>query len=194
MYTRMRLAAITPFLVLIMSIAAYDTSLAYSGDQTSATDANAKLKSDGLAALDKLYATEPKARDIGRMAKGILVFPEIQKAGLIVGGQGGKGVLIQNGAVTGIYSNAAASFGLQAGVQSFSEVMFFTTDAGLKYLDTSDGWSIGTGPSFVVVDQGMANSMTTDSLRKDVYIFIYGQKGLMGGLGVQGQKISQVKD
>jgi lipid-binding SYLF domain-containing protein len=67
------------------------------------------------------------------------------------------------------------------------------TPAALNYLNSSDGWSVGMGPSVVVVDEGKAKSMTTTTLQSDVYAFIYGQEGLMAGLGVQGQKITKIK-
>jgi lipid-binding SYLF domain-containing protein len=92
----------------------------------------------------------------------------------------------------GYYNATALSYGLQAGVQSFSEAMFLMTDSAINYLNSSDGWSIGMGPSVVVVDAGMGKSMTTTTLQSDVYAFIYGQQGLMAGLGVQGQKITKI--
>jgi lipid-binding SYLF domain-containing protein len=69
--------------------------------------------------------------------------------------------------------------------------MFLMTDDALSYLNSSNGWSVGVGPSVVVVDAGMGKSMTTTTLKSDVYAFIFGQQGLMAGLGVQGQKISK---
>jgi lipid-binding SYLF domain-containing protein len=69
--------------------------------------------------------------------------------------------------------------------------MFLMTNASIHYLANSDGWSIGMGPSVVVIDEGMGRSVTSSTLRADVYAFIYGQQGLMAGLGVQGQKIAR---
>ena len=77
----------------------------------------------------------------------------------------------------------AGSFGLQAGVQRFSYARFFMIDDALKYLDNSAGFEVGVGPSVVVVDAGKAKTLTTTTARADVYAFIYGQKGLMAGLG-----------
>ncbi|WP_259460515.1 YSC84-related protein [Paraburkholderia sp. BL23I1N1] len=88
----------------------------------------------------------------------------------------------------GYYTARAVSWGLQAGGQTFSEAVFLMSDSAINYLNTSDGWSVGVGPSVVVVDAGMGKSMTTTTLKSDVYAFIYGQQGLMAGLGVQGQK------
>jgi lipid-binding SYLF domain-containing protein len=86
----------------------------------------------------------------------------------------------------------AGSYGLQAGVQEFSYAMFFMDNESLKYLDRSEGWEIGVGPSVVIVDEGMARSLTSTTIREGVYAFIFGQKGLMAGLGLQGSKISRI--
>jgi lipid-binding SYLF domain-containing protein len=120
------------------------------------------------------------------------VFPRIIKAGLLVGGQGGDGVLRVGGKTAGYYNIAAASFGLQAGAQRFSYALFFMTDSSLKYLEDSDGWSIGSGPSVVVMDKGAAASLTSTTVTQDVYAFPFGQHGLMAGLGLEGSKITRI--
>ena len=66
------------------------------------------------------------------------------------------------------------------------------TDSSLDYLAKSDGWEIGSGPSLVVVDEGFAKSMTSTTLTQDVYAFIFDQKGLMAGIGIQGSKITRI--
>jgi lipid-binding SYLF domain-containing protein len=150
------------------------------------------LEQQARDAYKTLIATTPKAADLRSRATAVLVFPSIIKAGLLVGGQEGNGVLFDpNGKVLGYYNLTAVSYGLQAGAQDFSQVMFLMTPAALNYVNSSDGWSVGVGPSVVVMDQGMANSMTTTTIQSDVYAFIFGQSGLMAGMGVQGQKITQ---
>jgi len=146
---------------------------------------------DVYAALKKLYASAPAAKRIGEQAKAGLVFPNIVKAGFLVGGQYGSGALVQGGTIVGHYNSVAASYGLQAGVQKFGYALFLMNDKALTYLDKSDGWEIGVGPSIVVVDQGKAKTMTSTTLRDDVYAFIFSQKGLMAGLGIQGSKITK---
>ena len=81
---------------------------------------------------------------------------------------------------------------MQAGVQSFSYALFFMDDASLNYLDRSGGWEIGVGPSIVVVDEGVARSLTSTTVQKGVYAYIFSQKGLMAGLGLQGSKITRI--
>lgn len=162
-------------------------------EQQAASVAEANtLESKARTALEQLYETTPSAKMLGDKAKGVLVFPSIVKAGLMAGGQYGRGVLFKQGQVAGYYNTVAASFGLQAGAQSFSYAMFLMDDNALNYLDRSGGWEIGVGPSVVVVDAGVARSLTTTTARKDVYAFIFGQQGLMAGLGLQGSKITKI--
>jgi lipid-binding SYLF domain-containing protein len=151
-----------------------------------------RINQDVDRALRTLYATQPKARELAKRAKAILVFPSIIKAGLVVGGQGGDGALRVNGKTAGYYNIAAASFGLQAGAQKFSYALFFMNDAALRYLDNSDGWAIGSDPNVVVIDKGAAASLTSTSLSQNVYAFPFGQQGLMAGIGLEGSKITRI--
>jgi lipid-binding SYLF domain-containing protein len=152
----------------------------------------AEIDRRARAGLRQLYASTPSARAVGQRARAVLVFPSIVKGGFIVGAQGGEGALLSGGKTLGYYSTVAASYGLQAGVQKFGYALFFMTDSALNYLNKSGGWELGSGPSLVVVDTGVARSLTTTTLRKDVYAFFFGQKGLMAGLGLQGSKITRI--
>ena len=152
----------------------------------------AELRRDAAAALKKLYAGTPKAKELADKAKGVLVFPSIVKAGFLVGGLYGDGVLFKDGKAVAYYNTVAVSYGYQAGAQKYGYAMFLMNDKALQYLDRSDGWEVGTGPSIVVVDQGVAGGLSTTSARDDVYAFIFSQKGLMAGLGLQGTKITKI--
>ena len=77
----------------------------------------AQLNADGRAALNRLYAQSDRAVRYSRDARAILVFPKIVKAGFMIGGQGGEGVLFVRGKPTAYYKIGAASFGLHAGGQ-----------------------------------------------------------------------------
>ena len=149
-----------------------------------------KLNQQADHALRSLYASQPKAHQLGKAAKAILVFPEIVKAGFMFGAQTGDGVLIKGGRPVAYYNISAASYGLQAGVKTFSYALFFMNEAALKYLNNSDGWTVGTGPSIVVLDQGKAASMTSQTLTQDIVAIPFGQRGLMAGLGIEGSKIT----
>ena len=152
----------------------------------------AKINKEVTAALKTLYASNPTAKLIGENAKAVLVFPSIWKAGFIIGGQGGNGALRKHGKSVGYYNTAAASYGLQAGAQAFGYALFFMTDAALDYLDKHDGWEIGTGPSIVFLDKGMAKSLTSGTLTDEIYAIIFDQKGLMAGIGIQGSKVTKI--
>ena len=132
------------------------------------------------------------ARMLSKEAKGILVFPSIVKAGLVVGAQYGEGVLMKEGKPAAYYRTTSASYGLQAGIQEYSYALFFMTDSAMNYLEKSKGWELGVGPSIVVVDMGAAKSLTTTTAKSDIYAFFFDQKGLMAGLGLQGTKITKI--
>jgi lipid-binding SYLF domain-containing protein len=151
-----------------------------------------ELERDAARALKNLYASNTAARLLGGKAVAVLVFPNIVKAGFLFGGQIGEGVLQKAGRPVGYYNSVAASYGLQAGVQVFGYALFFMNQSALAYLDNSDGWEIGVGPSIVVVDKGVGKSLTSTTITQDVYAFIFDQKGLMAGIGVQGSKITKI--
>lgn len=144
------------------------------------------------AALSRLYGYSPKARELADHARGVLIFPQIVKAGFIVGGAGGEGVLRVGGRSAAYFSVGAASFGFQAGVKTFSLAMFFMTPSALDYLRNSQGWALGGGPSIVVVDQGMAVGLSTTTLSQPVYAMVFAQKGLEGGISLSGSKITHI--
>ena len=150
------------------------------------------LSRDSRAALNRLYAGSSTAKVLGEKAVAILVFPDIKKAGFVIGGQYGEGTLFKGGKPTAYYSTGGVSYGLQAGAQKFGYAMFFMNDDALRQLDKADGFEVGVGPSVVIVDQGMAKSATTTTMKDDIYAFIFGQKGLMAGVGIQGNKITRI--
>ena len=152
-----------------------------------------QIERDGRAALNTLIAANPGAKASSKQAIAVLIFPSITKAGLVVGGQYGEGVLLKGGKTAGYYSTAGASYGLQAGAQQFGYVMFFMNQGALEQIDTAEGFEVGVGPSVVVADEGFGKSTTTMNFDKDIYAFIFSQQGLMAGLGLQGNKITRIK-
>ena len=156
------------------------TLLTLTGCQTSGGKpdwaAAVEIDRDVDFALQKLFDSSAEARHLAAGARGILVFPSIVKGGFIVGAHYGEGALRVNGRTVGYHSNVAASYGLQAGIQSFGYALFFTSDSTLAYLDSSKGWEIGFGPSIVVVNAGTAGSLTTTTGKDNVYAFFFDQK------------------
>lgn len=147
---------------------------------------------DARAALADLYKRTPGAKALGDKAVAVLVFPSIVKGGFIIAGQYGDGALRKGGKTVAYYRSLAASYGFQAGVQAFGYVLFFMDDESVRYLDNSAGFELGTGPSLVVLDAGFGKNLSTTTLQKGVYAFIFDQKGLMGGVGIQGTKITKI--
>ena len=151
-----------------------------------------ELDASSKRVLDKLLADVPAAKALYARATGVLVFPTITKAGFVVGGQYGEGVLWKGGKPVAYYNTAGASYGLQAGAQQYGYAMFFMNQKSLDALNAKQGFEVGVGPSVVVVDQGMAKNMTTTTVSEDVYAFVFAQKGLMAGIGIQGNKITKI--
>jgi lipid-binding SYLF domain-containing protein len=143
-------------------------------------------------ALKQLFTDSSAAEKLAENAKAILIYPEIYKAGMGVGGQHGEGVLRKQGKTVAYYNTVAASYGLQLGAQSFGFAMFFMDDKSLEYLEKSEGWEVGVGPNVVIVDEGIAKTLTTTTANEDVYVFTFNEKGLMAGMGIQGSKITQI--
>ena len=152
----------------------------------------AELASASRAALNSLYARQSSAKLLGQKARGILVFPSMMKAGFMFGGQVGEGTLFKGGKVAGYYNSVAASYGLQAGAQKFGYALFFMSSDALNQLDATKGFEVGVGPSIVVMDEGKGKSMTSNTITSDVYAYIFSQKGLMAGMGIQGSKITRI--
>lgn len=160
-------------------------------------DSRTALDRDVHAAIAKLLETSPAAKRLAKKAKGALVFPNIVKAGFLVGFQYGDGALVrakQGGGyyIAGYYNLTSASYGLQAGAQSFGYVMALMTDTAIENAEMGEGWELGVGPSIVVVDSGLAKTLSTETTKSDVYVFTFGQKGLMAGLGLQGTKVTRL--
>ncbi len=121
-----------------------------------------------------------------------MIFPNIVKAGLIFGGAYGEGVLKQDSVVDGYYNSVTASWGLQAGAQSYGYVVFLMNDKAVKYIHETHGWEVGVGPTVVVVNEGVAKNLSSTSLKDDAYAFIFDQQGLMASVSIEGTKISHI--
>jgi lipid-binding SYLF domain-containing protein len=162
--------------------------------RTNAANASAsQITRDSRAALKSLYAQNPGARALGQNARAILVFPSITRAGFVVGGQAGNGALFRSdGSVSGFFQTTSASWGLQAGIQSFGYVLFLMDEAAVRNVNRAGGWEIGGSPSLVVVDRGMAATLSTATINSGTYAYFFNQRGLMAGLGLQGSKITRI--
>jgi len=190
MQTRREMNKERPLLVVALTLV---TAMILTLSASSALAASAsEIDRDVTETLTTLYKNTPGAKALADKSKGILVFPSIVKGGFIIAGQFGDGALRKEDKTVAYYRSLAASYGFQAGAQSFGYVLFFMDEASLKYLDKSAGWELGSGPSLVVLDKGFGKNLSTTTLQKGVYAFIFDQKGLMGGIGIQGSKITKI--
>jgi lipid-binding SYLF domain-containing protein len=152
----------------------------------------AELDRQTAEALRHLIGANDAARSLAREARAILVFPNIVKGGFLFGGSFGEGALRVGEHVEGYYRTVSASYGLQAGIQSYGYALFFMNDSALDYFRKSEGWEVGVGPTLVIADEGLAASLSTTTARSDVYAFFFDQQGLMAGIGLQGTKIFRI--
>ena len=171
--------------VFVLAVVTFGFSLAHA-------ESRADLDRSARTVLNQLIASNANAKKLNEKAIATLVFPVVTKAGLIVGGQYGDGVLLREGRPVAYYNTAGGSYGLQAGAQQFAYVLFFMKESALNALDSTQGFEIGVGPSVVLVDQGVASSTTSITTQDDIYAFITAQKGAMAGIGIQGNKITKL--
>ena len=182
------------FLATSLAMATIVTSIATVGTLDRAQAATAQeINADANQALQRLYRVNPVAKAISQKATAVLVFPNIVKAGLIFGGAYGEGVLKSGSKVLGYYNSVTGSWGLQAGAQSYGYAVFLMNNKAIKYLNKSDGWEIGVGPTVVLVDEGVAKNLSTSTLKEDAYAFIFDQQGLMAGISLEGSKITKIE-
>jgi lipid-binding SYLF domain-containing protein len=152
-----------------------------------------ELNHDSYAALRTLFAEVPNTKLIAERAVGILVFPRIVKAGVVIGGQSGDGTLFVGKHVHAHYNISGGSLGLQVGAQTYSYALFFMNQSSLSYLENSSGWSVGSGPSVVALDKSAATSWTAAGASGgDVYAIPFSASGLMASLSLEGTKISRI--
>jgi lipid-binding SYLF domain-containing protein len=175
----------------IVAIAAAAAAMLLTTPAPAATAA--ELTRDAQAALSRLYASNPKAKELGGKAVGVLVFPSIVKAGIGVSGQYGEGVLFRGGKAAAYYNTAGAAVGFQMGAQAYGYAMFFLSEQTLAYLDKSQGFEVGVGPSVVLADEAFAKSATTSTVQDNIYAFIFDSKGAMASVGLQGTKITRIR-
>lgn len=142
--------------------------------------------------LERFKKEIPGADSFIKKAKGALVFPSVIKAGFGIGGEYGEGALRVGGKTVEYDSTMAASIGFQLGAQSKSIILVFTKDNALKQFRNSDGWKAGVDGSVALVSLGMGDSLDTTNVKDPIVAFIFGQKGLMYNLTLEGSKFSKI--
>jgi len=142
------------------------------------------------AALARLYAQDPSSRELVAKARGVLVFPSIVSAGLVVGGSYGQGALRVHGRTTEYYSTAAGSVGLLAGAESKAMFLLFMTDESLAKFRASKGWTVGADASVTVVNVGANAQIDTKTAQQAIIGYVLTNGGLMANVSLEGTKIT----
>jgi lipid-binding SYLF domain-containing protein len=150
------------------------------------------LITNARQALNRLEASDARAKGLAGRARAVLVFPSVIKAGFVFGGETGNGVLFVQGRPDGFYNMSGGSWGLQLGAQDFSYALYFMNENALRSLHDRAGFAAGTLPSVVIVNKGAAVDVNTTTALHDVYAFPFSQKGLMANLTLEGTKVTQI--
>ena len=169
--------------VLLMALTASTTSLA---------EGKASIDDHASHALKNFYSYDPNHQELAGRAAGILVFPQVTKAGVGIGGEFGEGVLQVNGNTVGYYSVGGGSIGLTLGVAEHSEVIMFMTQDALDKFTHSKGWKVGADAAVAVVSTGAGGAYDSGTLKKPILGFAFDEKGLIGDLSLEGSKITKI--
>ena len=126
-------------------------------------------------------------------ASGYLVFPRVIKVGIGLGAETGEGALRVRGRSAAYYRTTSGSFGLQLGAQAKSIIIAFMTNESLAKFRESSGWQVGVDGSVALIDLGAGKQINSANIKDPVVGFIFGSKGLMYNLTLEGTKISRIK-
>ena len=170
---------------------------------TTTTQTGGAVKTDPAAArtdiergayntLERLYTEVKGSRELVRKANGVLVFPNVLAAGLVVGGEYGRGVLRTGGQSVNYYSLASLSVGFQAGAQSKAIVVLFMSKDALDKFRNSKGWTAGVDGSVAVINVGANGEIATNTVNNPVQALVLTNAGLMANLSLEGTKITRL--
>jgi lipid-binding SYLF domain-containing protein len=144
------------------------------------------------AAMHQFYELNPQHKDLVARAKGVLVFPRITKGGVGVGGEFGEGALRIDGKNVAYYSISSASVGLTLGLAKRKEVILFMTQEALDKFTTSHGWTVGADTNVAVLSKGAGGDYDTQTLQRPILGFVFGEKGLIGDVSLEGSKVTKL--
>jgi lipid-binding SYLF domain-containing protein len=170
-------------LVLVVGMAIFSQAQAASRAEIDAK-VNATLKS--------FYADVKGGRELAGKAAGMLVFPEVVKAGFGIGGEYGEGALLVGGKPVAYYSTAGASIGLQFGAQVKSQIILFMNSSVLGKFRNADGWKAGVDGSVALATLGAGGGIDTETAKQPIIGFIFSNKGLMYNLTFEGSKMTRI--
>jgi len=153
---------------------------------------NHQVEANVDATLSRLYSAAPASRQLVERATGVLVFPSVLNAGLVIGGEHGKGVLRVGGRTVERYSQTGGSIGLQAGAQTRAEVILFMTPDSLAKFRESKGWTAGADATVAVAHIGANGMIDTETAKQPIVGFVLNNTGLMAGVSIVGSKFSKL--
>ncbi|MEX3687181.1 YSC84-related protein [Paraburkholderia sp. BR14263] len=165
-----------------------------SSGTSGATDAAKRQEIDAAVdgTMSRLFSTVPGSQELVSKSQGVLVFPSVGKAAFIIGGSYGQGALRVGGSTVGYYSTAAASFGLQAGVQSTAVIFLFMTQDSLDKFRNSKGWSVGGDVAVALVKVGANGQIDTRTATAPVQAIVMTNTGIMADASVAGTKVTKL--
>ena len=140
------------------------------------------------ATIERLHRDVKAGEELSNRAEGMLVFPNVYKAGIAIGGAVGEGALLVNGETVQYYRTTGLSFGWQLGGQARSEVILFMTPDALKGFRESNGWQAGVDGSVAVIEFGVGKAVDSRNIRDPIIGFVFGNKGLMFDVSLNGSK------
>ncbi len=144
------------------------------------------------AAMDRFSKQVKGSRNYLKGAKGVLVMPDITKAGFIIGGKYGQGALLIEGKPVDYYSITEGSIGWQIGAVKYDMIILFMTDEILNNFRKSEGWEAGVDAEVTIIDVGAEVSVETLRSQHPVAGFVFDQKGIIGGVSIKGAKFSRI--
>ena len=174
---------IRPFFLLLALMVAGAPAQAASKDE---------LDAEVREATNNFYVHSGAGKELAAKASGMLVFPNVIKAGVGVGGEYGEGALLVDGKPVAYYNIASASIGFQLGAQARSQVVLFMTPASLAKFRASSGWKAGVDGSVALATLGAGGAIDSETAKKPIIGFIFSNKGLMYNLTFEGSKISRI--
>jgi lipid-binding SYLF domain-containing protein len=170
-------------LTFILSLSLADVSSAKTAKE---------INSEVNAALTLFSQHVKGGKEFLNAAKGVLIIPNIVKAGLGVGGEYGEGAMRIRGKTVEYYSIAAGSVGFQIGAQKTNLILVFMQEEVLKNFQRSTGWKAGVDGSVAFIDVGKEKSVDTVNIKDPIVAFMFGQKGLMANATVEGAKFTKL--
>jgi lipid-binding SYLF domain-containing protein len=143
-------------------------------------------------AIHQFYELNSQHKDLVARAKGVLVFPRVTKGGAGVAGEFGEGALRIDGSNVAYYSITSASVGLTLGLAKHKEVILFMTQEALDKFMNGHGWTIGADSNVAVLSKGAGGAYDTQTLQRPILGFVFGEKGLIGDVSLEGSKVTKL--